>query len=121
MVRTQLTHEKVQKSMSTTLPRRSARVSGVVLSHPSIPVKSGATTRWLTGSTSPPVLDAVAGGVGSCTTVKSTAATMSAAMDARAARYRVTWSRRDCTASLLRNHYDPGPCLLACDAATSRT
>ena len=42
MVRTQLTHENVQKSMSTTLPRRSARVSGVLLSQPSMPVKSGA-------------------------------------------------------------------------------
>ena len=126
MVRTQLTHEKVQKSMSTTLPRRSARVSGGVLSHPSMPVKSGAPTRWPTGSTSPPVVDAVAGGVGSRTTVKSTAATISAATVARAARYRVTWARRHCTASLLRNHYDveeplrPRSCLLACDAASLR-
>ena len=85
MVRTQLTHEKVQKSMSTTLPRRSARVSGVVLSQPSMPVKSGAPRgAALTGSTWPPVLDAVAGGVGSRTTVKSTAATISTATVASA-------------------------------------
>ena len=86
MVRTQLTHENVQKSMSTTLPRRSARVSGVVLSQPSMPVKSGAGCRALTGWTWPPVLDAVAGGGGMRTTVNSTAATMNTATAASARR-----------------------------------
>ncbi len=86
MVRTQLTHEKVQKSMRTTLPLRSASVSGGLLSHPSMPVKFGAAARSLTGCTWPPVLDAVAAGGGLLTTVKSTAATISTATVARARR-----------------------------------
>ena len=45
MVRVQLTQEKVQKSMSTTLPRSSARVSGGLLIQRTIPVKSGTCSR----------------------------------------------------------------------------
>ena len=46
--------EYVQKSIRTTLPRRDASVSGVELSHRSMPAKSGAWPKsrsWLSGST----------------------------------------------------------------------
>ena len=120
MVRTQLTHENVQKSMSTTLPRRSARVSGVVLSQPSMPVKSGARCAALTGSTCPPVLDAVAGGVGLRTTVKSTAATMSTATVASARRYRVTVASTALYGLCVEEPLRTRSLLLACDATSSR-
>src|ERR1700704_6524546 len=44
MVRVQLTQEKVQKSTSTTLPRRPSRCRGELLIHRAMPVKSG--TGW---------------------------------------------------------------------------
>ena len=119
MVRTQLTHENVQKSMSTTLPRRSARVSGVVLSHPSMPVKSGAAVALADGQTWPPA-DAVAAGGGLLTTVKSTAAAIATAMVARASRYRFTWVHTALYGLCVEEPLRTRSRLLACDATFGR-
>ncbi len=108
-MRTQLTQEKVQKSMSTTLPRRSASVSGVVFSHPSMPVKPGAGERSLTGKTCPPAFDEEVAGAGLLTTVKSTAAAITRATVTRAVRYRFTLVHQHSTGSVLRDHYEPCP------------
>ena len=120
MVRTQLTHENVQKSMRTTLPRRSARVSGGLLSQPSMPVKSGASGRSLTGMHLVAGVDAVAGGVGSLTTVKSTAATISTATVARASRYRVTFASTALYGLHVEEPLRIRSRLLGCDATSSR-
>src|ERR1700683_5368461 len=108
MVRTQLTHENVQKSMSTTLPRSSDRVSGGLLSQPSIPTKLGASWRSLTGNTEPSLLEAVAGGAGMRITVAVTATTTSTATAASARRYRDI-ACPHYTIPTLNEHYGPGP------------
>ncbi len=80
MVRTQLTHEKVQKSTSTTLPRRPLTVSGGLLIQPSRPVNSAAPMRWSVGmSAALPLPVAAVGGALRTSVVTSRAAITSPA------------------------------------------
>ena len=68
MVRTQLTHEKVQKSTSTTLPRSPPRVSGGLLIQPSSPVKSAAVVLDSAGISAALPMPVAALGGADCTT-----------------------------------------------------
>ena len=87
MVRTQLTQENVQKSTSTTLPRRPLTVSGWLLSQPSRPVNSAAPMRWSVGmSAALPLPVAALGGLLRSSPVSTTAATTSPASPVRAQR-----------------------------------
>ncbi len=89
MVRTQLTQENVQKSTSTTLPRRPPTVSGWLLIQPSSPVNSAAPMRWSVGmSAALPVPVAALGGAVLASMVISTAATTTPARPVSAHRYR---------------------------------
>jgi len=88
MVRTQLTHENVQKSTSTTRPRRPASVRGGLLIQPSIPAKSGAATRSLAGSSVDPEPAERTGLPNGRNTASAIAANATAATTMRPARYR---------------------------------
>ncbi len=86
-MRTQLTHENVQKSTRTTLPRSPSTVSGLLLIQPSRPVNSAAVMRWSVGmSAALPLPVAELGGALRRRPVTRTAATTTPARAVRAQR-----------------------------------